>query len=39
MCVGARPRAAGGREKELKVGPNRCCKEGFCSEVILVFAD
>lgn len=35
LCVGARPRAAGGREKELKVGSH----QGFCSEVIPVFAD
>lgn len=44
MCVRAMPRAAGGREKELNAASHRGCKsglsmEGFCSKVILVFAD
>jgi len=43
VCAGARPRGAAGRE-ELNAASHRCCqfglwKEGFCSEVRLVFAD
>lgn len=42
--VRARPRGAAGREKELNAASHQCCKfglckEGFCSKVILVFAD
>lgn len=44
VCVGARARAAAGREKELDAVSHQCCKfglckEGFCSKAILVFAD
>ena len=44
VWVGARPRGAAGREEELNAASHQCCKsglckEGFCSKVILVFAD